>query len=193
MKEWLKANGGPPAVVFTGIGLMSLNQLAGVLIALLGLFYWAYKASWFPYAVVKKKDAMVVQADEQIIKQARAVVKSIGTLLGQHVRYKPPFHNEDESNVDPHLAWVKSVNRSNNHDQSTTARFFEECYEDLMTIVSSLHARGALTQEEVSRINWWVGTSTSSGIAHNLADIPPLIAAAADRLELGKLPDGHEE
>src|SRR5438105_3515990 len=114
MREWLKANGGPPAIILVGLASIPLNsKLLGVSLIVIGALYWIYRASWFPFTIAKKNEVSIARSDFEVVAQARSVVRSMGGLLGQHIRYRPSFHNENDEDIGSHAAWARGVNRSN--------------------------------------------------------------------------------
>ena len=46
LREWLKANGGPPAVVILGVAVLTQSVLVGVILITIGLVLWIY--AWGP-------------------------------------------------------------------------------------------------------------------------------------------------
>jgi hypothetical protein len=54
MSEWLKQNGGPPALVIVGIPLLFAFWPVGAAFMVVGLALWAYGQERFPLLVVRK-------------------------------------------------------------------------------------------------------------------------------------------
>jgi hypothetical protein len=60
VREWLKANGGPPALVVVGIGLLLAFWPLGALFIISGVLLWLNEWSRFPWHVVRKTPSMEV-------------------------------------------------------------------------------------------------------------------------------------
>ncbi|MGZ4301029.1 MAG: hypothetical protein ACXVFF_07575 [Gaiellaceae bacterium] len=167
---------------------------AGVLCVTFGLyvfaqFYW----TWLPgLPEPRLRRSQVPQdSDEQLVARARDAVKKLGLLWGQHARYTPDRWSETEEQPDTsHAAWAKQINTSRRHEQNTLGRFFEDHYPDVVDIASELHVRRALTDDEIQKFNWVIGTSAMSGSLHGVSDIGPLLLTGAQRLRTG---DGSKD
>jgi hypothetical protein len=61
MGEWLKQNGGPPAIVVVGAGLVFAFWPVGVALIVVGVLMYLSAASWFPWEVVAAHPATRVQ------------------------------------------------------------------------------------------------------------------------------------
>ena len=140
-------------------------------------------AARVPYVVVRRDAAMAAaQSNAQLADEALRQVKRLAGLLGQHTRYAPPSRVEERKpGEDTHARWARETNRRQEHDRSTVARFFEENYTDVMSVAIQLHARGALTDDEIRNLNWQISTPSYGG-ADSLTGIAPILALGASRL-----------
>jgi hypothetical protein len=57
VREWLKANGGPPAIVIIGVGLYFGWHILGIAVVVIGAAMWLYSWQRFPFKIVRKQGA----------------------------------------------------------------------------------------------------------------------------------------
>jgi hypothetical protein len=57
VREWLKANGGPPGLIMAGIGLFFAFWPVGAAFVALGVLMWLNASTWFPWKIAREYDA----------------------------------------------------------------------------------------------------------------------------------------
>jgi hypothetical protein len=76
MSQWLKANGGPPAVIILGIGFLFGNVYFGVVVMAIGVLLWCYHANWFPIVIQRKRGRFPTDDVAVSVDRARPVAPS---------------------------------------------------------------------------------------------------------------------
>lgn len=188
MREWLKANGGPPGLIVVGGGLSFAFWPLGVAVVALGIAMWLNTWDRVPLVIVSRRSAKATaQSDAAIVAEAKRLMKALGELIGQHMRYIPPTPNIAGPTQEARRAqWEQGSQRRQEHEQKTIAQFYEDHYADITLVVGRLYERRALSKEEARHINWTLG-GTMMGSAHSLGEIAPSLATAVYRLETGRL------
>lgn len=79
IREWGKANGGPPAVVVVGIGLVFAFWPLGVAFLALGLEMWIYRWERFPISVSRKRREHEATERRELLGLAQAAKTELET------------------------------------------------------------------------------------------------------------------
>lgn len=114
MRAWLKANGGPPAVVVVGLGLLAWSRTAGSIVIAAGLLMWVASSTFFLRSAGRALRPHVLQPDEAALfdtehqrrlAQKKAVIlirselKDIDSRLTEALKTKTYRNPHDERNV----------------------------------------------------------------------------------------------
>jgi hypothetical protein len=80
MREWLKANGGPPAVVVLGVVLLFTFWPLGVVILCVGFALWLYRWERFPINVSRRRPSPVETTERrELLGLAQAMTTELET------------------------------------------------------------------------------------------------------------------
>lgn len=79
IREWLKANGGAPAVVVLGVGLVFAFPPLGIGVIAVGLLMWIYGWERFPFTVSRRARANDGHDRRELLGLAQAVSSELET------------------------------------------------------------------------------------------------------------------
>lgn len=76
---WLKANGGFPALVLSGIPLCFAFLPLGVGFIAVGVLGWLMSRSWFPFTIIHKRGSLTTDSRRNLLSLAQAVTTELET------------------------------------------------------------------------------------------------------------------
>jgi hypothetical protein len=92
IRDWLKANGGPPALVVVGTGLVFAFWPVGVAFMVAGMGTWLYQWDRFPISVIRRSRAHRVTERRELLGLAQAVKTELETCRYRLNRAKQERH-----------------------------------------------------------------------------------------------------
>jgi hypothetical protein len=178
MRIWLKANGGPPAVVLVGAGLLALYRPLGIAVIVIGALMWAYSfkpiQQRIPFQVVRTSQLQKSRlSDEAFGKRCLEMAQRLQDMLGESTRRNPRILKwalEEMRGGN----WDAMQKEENQHRAEIEGRFTERYRGECAWLLAEAHRRGHIDEHGA-----WPAWSPFHGLMGSSHDIPRIAETLA--------------
>jgi hypothetical protein len=177
--QWVKANGGPLAIVVVGLGTISIWPLGAVLIAIGSIWFLAtlpFAQKRIPWRVVRKQALATRRISEQEIgRRCLVLAERLNERLAEHRRTDPRVVFWGVKEPD----WDKEQRAENEHRAKLEAWFIERHQAETVFLLDELQKQHLLDLGDEEGL-WRLGFTSFS--EHDIDHIAKLFATVGHRL-----------
>jgi hypothetical protein len=182
MGTWLKANGGPPAIVVVGLGLIGLQPVVGATIAVIGAIWFALTLKpvqrRIPFTVVRKNTLVEQRLSERALgERCLALLEELQDLLAEHRRADPRALNWGSQYPSPGSAKGRAQEKAENeHGAKLQATYSRKYQGRAVWLLHEIETRHLADSSAV-----WRASHAGSSV-HSMNELANLLSIVGHRL-----------